>query len=197
MEQKIVTVDSPKKDILKRKTDDINADELQLAKEIGNKLFLALKPYFPAAGLSAPQIGISKSIFIYSYDRDPKNLEMVINPSFIPINEHRVDGWEGCLSIILSDNVWQVAKVPRYEKIKVEYLNHRGEKTEKILEGFAAKVFQHEFDHLQGIVNIYRSDATIKSFKTKEDLLEFLQTVKTEDASHYKNPNASIEDPNR
>jgi peptide deformylase len=62
-------------------------------------------------------------------------------------------------------------------------------KIEKNLEGFAAKIFQHEYDHLQGIVNIERSDAMIKKFSNEEKLLSFLQMVKNEDSVHYKNPN--------
>jgi peptide deformylase len=60
-ELKIVTVDSPNKDVLRQKTEEIKPNELQLAREIGDKLFQALKPHLPAAGLAAPQIGISKS----------------------------------------------------------------------------------------------------------------------------------------
>lgn len=185
----IVTIDSKQKEVLHQLTQEIQEDELDLAKEIGEKLFLALKPYFPAAGLAAPQIGISKAVFIYSFDRDPKNLEVVINPIFSPISDEVVEGWEGCLSVILSDGIWKVAKIPRFEKIKVSYLNLNGEKIEKILEGFAAKVFQHEYDHLQGIENIDRSDAIVKSFDTKEELFHYMQAVKKEDATRYKKPN--------
>ena len=79
----IVTIDSPLQHVLKTKTEQLQANELPLAREIVEKLLLALKPHLPAAGLAAPQIGISKSVFIFSFDRDPSNLEGVINPSFI------------------------------------------------------------------------------------------------------------------
>lgn len=184
---KIVTIDSPKQNILNLKTEDIQEHELDFAREVGERLFLALKPYFPAAGLAAPQIGISKSIFIYSYDRDPKNLEIAINPSFIPLGEEKVEGWEGCLSVITT--IWKLAKVPRYEKIHATYMNQNGEIVEKKLEGFAAKVFQHEYDHLQGIVNIDRHDSIVKEFATEEEMESFIQAVKKEDAARYKNPN--------
>jgi peptide deformylase len=187
-ELKIVTVDSPESDVLRKKTENFKQDELPLAREIAEKLFQALNPYLPAAGLAAPQIGISKSIFIYSYDRDPKNFEIVINPSFIPIGNEKIEGWEGCFSVILSDGIWKLAKIPRYEKIKAMYTNQNGEKVEKLLEGFASKVFQHEYDHLQGIESIERKDAIIKEFSTKNELLNFLQMVKKEDSARYKNP---------
>lgn len=183
---KIITVDSPKRDVLTRKTQPIAPDELHLALEIENKLLLALKPLMPAAGLAAPQIGISKSVFIYSYNREPENLELVINPAFTPVGSEWVEGWEGCFSILLGAGAWQLARVPRYEKINASYLNRKGEKVGKILEGFAAKVFQHEYDHLQGIVNVERSDATIKHFTDRAELERFLQSVKKEDSTRYK-----------
>jgi peptide deformylase len=186
---KIVTIDSPLEDILKTKTEEIRADELPLAQEIVGKLFLALKPYFPAAGLAAPQIGISKSVFIFSFDRDPNNLEGVINPYFTPVGEVKVEGWEGCFSVMLSSGTWKLAKIPRYEIIKVQYLNVKGEKIERMLEGFAATVFQHEYDHLQGIENIDREDAVIKDFTSREEMLSFMQQVKNEDSLRYKRPN--------
>jgi len=186
---KIVTVDSAEQSILSIKTENIQQTELLLAREIGEKLFLALEPYFPAAGLAAPQIKIGKSVFIYSYNRDPKNLEVVINPSFTPVGKEKTAGWEGCLSVITT--TWKLAYVPRHEKIKVTYLNQAGEVVEKILEGFAAKAFQHEYDHLQGIVNIDRPDAIVKEFSTKDELHDFMQAVKKQDAARYKNPNQS------
>jgi peptide deformylase len=186
---KIITVDSPEHEVLLRKTEEFNRDELPLAQEIADKLFVALQPHFPAAGLAAPQIGVSKSVFIFSYDRDPKHLETVINPTFVPAGEEIVEGREGCLSTLLCQQLWQVAKVPRFEKIQVAYLNRQGERVEKALEGFAAKAFQHEHDHLQGIVNIYRPDAVTKSFDSKNELTTFMQVVKKEDAARYRSPN--------
>lgn len=182
----IVTIDGPLQHILKTKTEDIQEDELPLAQEIIRKLFVALKPHVPAAGLAAPQIGISKSVFIFSFDRDPNHLEGVINPYFVPYGEEKIEGWEGCFSIMLSNGTWKLAKIPRYETILVQYLNANGEKIERILEGFAAKVFQHEYDHLQGIENIDREDALVRDFSSKEECLKFMQQVKKEDSLHYR-----------
>jgi peptide deformylase len=187
---KIVTVGSPLEGVLHKKTEEINEEELPLAREIAEKLFLALEPHLPAAGLAAPQIGISKSVFIFSFDRDPKNLEVVINPSFEPIGNAILESWEGCFSVILSEKTWKLAKVPRYDTIRATFFDLDGKKTEKILEGFAAKVFQHEYDHLQGIKNIDREDAIVKAFDSKEDLLNYLQEVKKEDSNHYLKPNS-------
>lgn len=183
-DMKIVTIGSPLQDVLKKKTEEIQENELWLAREISEKLLLALKPYLPAAGLAAPQIGISKSVFIFSFDRDPQNLEAVINPSFSPVGDTKIEGWEGCFSVML-----KLTKIPRYETIQVTYLNLEGERIERILEGFAAKVFQHEYDHLQGIENIDREDAIVQSFDTEENMLNFMEQVKQEDSMRYKKPN--------
>ncbi len=127
--------------------------------------------------------------FIFSVDRDPNNLEGVINPYFVPCGATKIEGWEGCFSVMLSNGTWKLAKIPRYETIRVQYLNPNGEKIEKVLEGFAAKVFQHEYDHLQGVENIDREDAVIMDFASKEEMMSFMQEVKKEDALRYKKPN--------
>lgn len=188
LQAEIVTIDSPQADVLKTKAEQIQENELGLAKEIGRQLFLSLEPFFPAGGLAAPQIGISKAVFIFSYNRDPKNLEVVINPTFVPVGNEKVEGWESCLSAILKTGVRKCAKVSRYEKIKVTYLNQEGEIIVKVLEGFSAKVFQHEYDHLEGYVNIDREDAEVKTFETKEEYLTFMQEVKKQDAARYSSP---------
>lgn len=184
----VIALDSPNSEVLLQPVQAIDTHELENAREIGNRLMQALQPYFPAAGLAAPQIGVSKAIFIYSYDRDPKNLELVINPSFIPLGEEKVEGWEGCLSSILNDGTVKIAKLWRYENIKVSYWNAQGVLVEKNLNGFAAKVFQHEYDHLQGIVNVNKPQAIVKSFGSKEEWMAFMHEVKKEDAKSYQAP---------
>jgi peptide deformylase len=185
---KIITVECPEREILLRKTEEMSLSELSSAQEIADKLYATLQPHFPAAGLAAPQIGVSKSLFIFSYDRDPKNLEVVMNPTFVPVGKEVIEGWEGCLSTLLCQHSWKVAKVTRFEKIHATYLNREGVRVKKVLEGFAAKAFQHEYDHLQGVVNIYREDAEVKEFNSKNDLSSFMQAVKKEDVARYKAP---------
>lgn len=186
-ELKIVTIDSPLAYVLHQKTVDFSENELPLAREIADKLMNALKPRMPAAGLAAPQIGINRSIFIYSYDRDPEHLEAVINPQFEPIGNQKIVGWEGCFSIIYDGN-WMLAQLPRYAEIQVRYLNLNGEKVERIFDGFAAKVFQHEYDHLQGVECINHPDAIVKTFSSENELESFLLAVKEEDAKRYNEP---------
>jgi len=159
-------------------------EEMALAKEIALKLFYALQPSFPAAGLAAPQIRISKSVFIFSPDRNPEHLEVVINPTLKAASAVKVTGWEGCFSSTF-DNHWRLAQLSRSESIDVSYFNWEGKKVEKRLEGFPAKVFQHEYDHLQGVTTLGHADTEVKEFQTEEEMVKFLDDVKKEDAKHY------------
>ncbi len=185
---KIVTVDGVKQAILRYKTEDFHESEFPIAREIAEKLFATLMPHMPAAGLAAPQIGFNRSIFIYSFDRTPENLEVVINPFFELVDRTQVKEWEACFSAQFKDGSYKIAKLPRYKKIKVSYYNLEGELVKKVLEGFAAKAFQHEYDHLEGIVNIHHKDAVVKSFDTREEFLEYMETVKNKDSNYYSPP---------
>ncbi len=181
--REIITVLHPNSDVLLSKTEAISPNEFSSIQEIARDLYEALKPYFPAAGLAAPQIGIVKSVFLFSYDRDPAHLEAVVNPTFTPIGDEMTVGWEGCLSVI--NACYKIAKVPRHTVIKAIYYSADGKKVEKTLDGFASKVFQHECDHLQGVLNINRPDAEVKEFETKEAMDDFLREVKKQDALRY------------
>lgn len=106
-----------------------------------------------AAGMAATQWGIKKRIFIFTpegSDAD-KKLEIMINPSYIPYlrstetEPKLVAAFEGCFSTPLTTGI-----VNRYEAIMATYCNPEGEKIERVMEGWEARVFQHETDHLNG-----------------------------------------------
>lgn len=188
----IVTRKSKQKEVLKKQAHPLGKNEWELASEIAKKLLKALKPHLPAAGLAAPQIGISRSIFLYSFDRNPKHLEAAVNPSFEPVEEEKVSRWEACFSVTLSQEEWKVALVPRYRKIKARYFDLQGKEVEKILEGLGAQVFQHECDHLMGIVNIERPDAKVVEFATEKEFLAFMAERKKEDEAFSKHPSLGV-----
>lgn len=112
----------------------------------------------PGVGLAAPQINISKRMFVmYTYDENgDRHYDFVmVNPKIIShsVKETYIDGGEGCLSV---DREVE-GLVPRYEKIKVKthvYDVKKDVLTEQTFdfEGYIAIVFQHEFDHLNGIL---------------------------------------------
>jgi len=106
------------------------------------------------AGLAAPQIGINIQLVIFGFkknDRYPDAEEVpftvLINPKITPIGDEIEDGWEGCLSVPGLRGV-----VPRYKKISYQGIDQYGKKIERKVDGFHARVVQHECDHLFGIL---------------------------------------------
>ncbi|WP_020161151.1 MULTISPECIES: peptide deformylase [Methylobacter] len=105
-------------------------------------------------GIAAPQISESRRIMIVAsrptprYPHAPQMAPTVmINPEFEPLSDHKEKDWEGCLSI-----PGIRARVPRYREILIRYTDQRGEWLELRLDGFVARIFQHEYDHLEGRV---------------------------------------------
>ena len=106
------------------------------------------------AGLAAPQIGINIQLVIFGFkrnDRYPDAEEVpftvLINPKITPMGDEIEDGWEGCLSVPGLRGV-----VPRYKKISYQGIDQYGKKIERKVDGFHARVVQHECDHLFGIL---------------------------------------------
>ncbi|MEQ1638951.1 MAG: peptide deformylase [Methylococcales bacterium] len=109
-------------------------------------------------GLAAPQISQLQRIIIVAsrpstrYPHAPLMLPTVmVNPSYEALSEQTEKDWEGCLSI-----PGIRALVPRYTSITVQYEDVQGLTVQSILEGFVARVFQHEIDHLDGTVYLDR-----------------------------------------
>lgn len=89
-------------------------------------------------GIAAPQIGVLKRVAIAQGD-------VLVNPHILKHGRDLVTEPEGCLS-----NDGYVVYVPRWRVITAEWLNERGERQVGTLSGYAARVFQHEVDHLDG-----------------------------------------------
>ncbi|MDL5057224.1 peptide deformylase [Geitlerinema calcuttense] len=109
-------------------------------------------------GIAAPQIGLSYQLLIVASrpnPRYPHAPEMsptpMINPRLIATSSEVEKGWEGCLSIPKIRGL-----VPRYSEVEVEYTTPTGQIQQQILTGFVARIFQHEFDHLNGLLFIDR-----------------------------------------
>jgi peptide deformylase len=117
----------------------------------------------PGVGVAAPQIGISKRMFaIHVTDEQDQLYSMgLFNPRIVShsIEETHLEGGEGCLSV---DREIQ-GVVPRYSRITVKGTNLDGEEVTLRLRGLVAIVFQHELDHLNGIMFYDR----IENFKDK------------------------------
>lgn len=125
-------------------------------------------------GIAAPQVYESIRMFIvasYPSIRYPKAPKMkptaMINPKIIFASEKMEEDWEGCLSIPGIRGL-----VPRHTLIKVEYTDREGKKQTKTFKDFIARVFQHEYDHLDGIVFLDRSDP--QSLMTEKEFLKMI-----------------------
>ena len=119
----------------------------------------------PCAGIAANQIGYDSSIFIgLKEDKEEEeetniignphsnNYEFYINPEIYHSTKKSIqEGEEGCLSI---PEIRIIAE--RFDKIKIKYYNENGEKIKKPLSGFMSRLFQHELDHLNGILIMER-----------------------------------------
>jgi len=109
-------------------------------------------------GLAAVQLGILKRYFVISYKKEDGTFEeyRVINPNIVSHSEELiyVEEGEGCLSV----NRYVDGIVPRYARITVEFQDEFGNKQEKRLREEIAIAFQHEIDHLNGIIFIDRID---------------------------------------
>lgn len=113
-------------------------------------------------GIAAPQVTESYRLFIVASrpnPRYPNAPEMeptaIINPKIIAHSTEVVKGWEGCLSIP-GIRGW----VPRYQAIEVEYIDRDGNLQKQEFTDFVARIFQHEYDHLDGIVFLDRLEST-------------------------------------
>jgi peptide deformylase len=110
-------------------------------------------------GLAAPQVHVSLRLFIYTVpaaragDEKDIPLSAVINPVITPLDDEKVLGWEGCLSI-----PGLRAAVPRWKIIRLTGVDAAGERIDEVLTGFAARVVQHETDHLDGVLYPMRMD---------------------------------------
>ena len=121
-------------------------------------------------GIAAPQISVSKRIIIIASRPTPRypsapQMEptVMINPAFQTLSDTREKDWEGCLSI-----PGIRALVPRYKEILINYTNQQGVLVEAKMEGFVARVFQHEFDHLEGKVYLDRVEDNRDIFAESE-----------------------------
>ena len=106
-------------------------------------------------GLAAPQVGILQRFFVVIADDDVPRV--FINPQIIATSSEMCDYEEGCLSI---PNVYE--KITRPAKITIQALNEQGRPFTLEAEGFLARVIQHEYDHLEGVLYIDRGDQDFK-----------------------------------
>ena len=106
------------------------------------------------AGLAAPQIGVALRVVIFGMDFNPRYPDaepvpqtVLINPVITPIGVELEDGWEGCLSVPGMRGL-----VPRFLRLRFQGFDASGNAIDRTVEGFHARVVQHECDHLDGVL---------------------------------------------
>lgn len=133
-----------------RKVSKFNTPELETLIQDMKDTMAALN----GAGLAAPQIGVDQQVVIFGVDynaRYPKAeavpFTVLINPVVTPLSKRMEEDWEGCLSVPGLRGI-----VPRYSRIRYEGVDQYGNTIDRSVDGFHARVVQHECDHLHGIL---------------------------------------------
>lgn len=106
------------------------------------------------AGLAAPQLGVPLRVVIFGMassprypDAEPVPQTVLVNPVITPLGDEMEDGWEGCLSVPGLRGL-----VPRHLRLRYQGFDADGRGIDRTVEGFHARVVQHECDHLDGIL---------------------------------------------
>ena len=106
------------------------------------------------AGLAAPQIGVNLQLVIFGFRQSPRYPDappvpetVLLNPVLTPLSEETEAGWEGCLSVPGLRGM-----VPRYTRLHYSGVDQFGQPISREVEGFHARVVQHECDHLIGVL---------------------------------------------
>ena len=121
---------------------------------------------YQGIGLAGPQVHESRRLFVAEVDDgdDPMPLTILVNPELTLLGDAPVDDWEGCLSIPEVRG-----RVPRAPEIEVRALDRHGRRIHMTACGLAARVIQHETDHLDGILFLDR----MRSFESLTFMEEF------------------------
>ena len=106
----------------------------------------------PGVGLAAPQIGIGLQVVIFGFEKSERYPDaeavprtILVNPILEPLSDDEEEGWEGCLSVPGLRGV-----VPRFRHLRYRGVDPDGKPIDRTVEGFHARVVQHECDHLIG-----------------------------------------------
>lgn len=175
--REIVTLPEP---ILRRKAKPITKFDKNLQTLIDDMIETMRDA--PGVGLAAPQVNIGQQLIVVEYAEDedeenfdeetveadpppakPKLLYVMINPEIVKASEEKVLGVEGCLSIPGIQG-----EVERHEAIQVKGLNRYGKPQKLKVDGWMARIFQHEIDHLNGVLFTDRAERVWKFQQDEE-----------------------------
>lgn len=154
--------------ILRAKSKAVSSAFLKTAafRSLVKKMFFTMHRVH-GVGLAAPQIGKPMRMAVIGV-KGLRFRRVIINPRITWHSKSTAMDWEGCLSFPDGRGL-----VPRWTKIEVEYIDEKGEKIKEKHAGFIARVFQHEIDHLNGIVYVDR----MKDMRTLMTHKEFMDRI--------------------
>ncbi len=160
--REIIGPDNP---VLRRKARPVDANSLkdpalqQLIDDMIDTMRVA-----PGVGLAAPQVAVGQRLAVIEYgdelpedappdaEEPPKKLWVIINPEIVDRSTEMVDGSEGCLSL-----PGYAGSVMRHKAVTIKALNRRGKPIKIKAQDWLARIFQHEIDHLDGVLFIDRA----------------------------------------
>jgi len=139
--------------LLYRRADPVDTFDTPVLHELVQDMFDTMTA-LNGAGLAAPQIGVSLRVVIFGFEANPRYPDVqpvpktvLVNPELEPLGEEREDGWEGCLSVPGLRGL-----VTRHRRLRYRGFDTSGARIDRAVEGFHARVVQHECDHLDGIL---------------------------------------------
>lgn len=155
--REIVTLPDP---VLRRKTRKVTSFTPELQSLIEDMIETMRAE--PGVGLAANQVGVPWRVIVVEYGDEedesvPPKLYVVVNPELTRLSKEKVVGTEACLSI-----PGYAGTVERHESLTVKGLNRRGQPVTIKAKGWLARIFQHEVDHLDGVVFTDRADKVWK-----------------------------------
>lgn len=167
----VIQVDVPSElAVLKATSAPVNPKDKNVKVLVDRMLLAVQDPMHAGVGIAAPQVGINRQIiWVQRLDKKNEPFEVYFNPKITWASNLLRKGAEGCLSIADTRG-----EVYRHYAIELEYQNLKGQWLKEKVEGFTAVIFQHEIDHLNGILFTDRlEEQTLKSFAPLNESVEF------------------------
>ena len=166
---------APNAEITLEEMQDSNSEVASLAKDMLKVMYAS-----EGVGLAAPQVGVNKRLMVYNPTGDKNKWldeTILVNPKIVEYSQGQDTETEGCLSFPdMSGDVL------RSKWIKVEALSLKGKKIKKKFQGWEARIFQHEYDHLDGVVYVDRLTEEGKT-KVQDRLQELIQEFGDDNAA--------------
>ena len=155
--------------VLRQRAESVeNISDTEIQELIDDMILTAAEA--SGVGIAAPQLSESLRIFIIAGTASPRypdvpetDTKVIINPEIVSASDELEKGWEGCLSI-----PGLRALVPRHKSIRAVYRDRNDNLIEEGFSDFEARVFQHEYDHINGVVFLDRVESSLEIITENE-----------------------------